>query len=171
MLNTNPQWYVFSTYPRSEKIVYDDLLRRKYDSFLPLSKTMNTWKNRQKKIIYKILFPGYIFVKTIESEIYKVLQIPKISACVKCGNAPSIISEKDIASIRLMLQSENDISLVHDFNENDHVRIIQGPLKGYEGILMKQNGNHRFGIQIKAINQVVTFSINISIIEKIDLGY
>lgn len=163
------EWYVFYTFPKAEKIVYKELQQRQYDSFLPLCKTINVWKNRQKKIIYKVLFPGYIFVKTRETEIYKVLQIPKICTCIKSGSKPSIVPEKDIECIRQMLTLKENISTDYDFIINEHVRITNGPLVGYKGVLVRQNGKYRFGVQLREINQVVTVDIHASMIERIDL--
>ncbi len=169
MVPVKHEWYVFYTFPKAEKVVYKELLRKQYESFLPLYKTMNIWKNRQKKIIYKVLFPGYIFVKIRETEIYKVLQIPKICTCIKCGTKPSIVTEKDIKGIRQILSLEKNISTEHNLVPDEHIRITQGPLAGYEGILMRQNGKYRFGIQLKEINQIVTVDIQASMIERIDL--
>jgi transcription antitermination factor NusG len=37
----------------------------------------------------------------------------------------------------------------------ERVRILSGPLKGYEGVLIEQHSRTRFGIQLKAINHAV----------------
>ena len=54
------KWHVFYTYPRTEKKVYADLISMGYDVFLPQVKTLREWKNRRRKWIDKVLFPGYI---------------------------------------------------------------------------------------------------------------
>ena len=166
MIALKQNWYVFYTFPKAEKVVYNELLRKHYESFLPLYKTINIWKNRQKKIIHKVLFPGYIFVKTSDPEICNVLQIPKICNCIKCGNKPSIIPERNIESIRLMLTLDKDISVEHGFTENEYIRITSGLLAGYEGILVKRSGKYRFGVQLKEVNQIVTVDIHSSMIER-----
>lgn len=71
------KWFVFYTYPRSEKVVYKDLLMRGFNVFLPMTKTLKVWKNRQKKYIEQVLFPGYIFIYTRPSELYFITQIGK----------------------------------------------------------------------------------------------
>ena len=103
MDNTNNNWYVFYTRPRSEKVVCTELLKRKYYVFLPVVKTLHRWKNRQNKIVSKLLFPGYIFVRTTGFEIFNIEQIPKIVYCVRCGERPAIVPDRDIQCIEQML--------------------------------------------------------------------
>ncbi len=161
-------WYVFYTHPRAEKVVLNELLAQGYEVFLPLFKTIKTWKNRQKKTIYSVLFPGYIFVKTVESRIYKILQFPKICTYIKCGNKPGIIQDKEIEALKLILGLEKEIVVEQDFIEGEHVRITQGALSGLRGILIMQKGKSRFAIQLNDIKQMVTIDISTSMLEKID---
>ncbi len=160
-------WYVFYTCPRAEKIVYQELLKREYDAYLPLIKTIRIWKNRQKKKIELPLFPNYIFVNTQRAELYNIVKLPKVATYISCGNTPSIIREKDIEIIRKMLTYGQSISINSEFTEGDKVRIIHGPLIGHEGILIKQKGKTRFGIKLKEINQSVFVDICVSSIEKL----
>lgn len=51
--------------------------------------------------------------------------------------------------------------------KGEHVRIVSGPLKGHEGILIKQHGKTRFGIQLKSINHGVFIEIDHSDLEKL----
>ena len=161
-------WYIFYTSPRAEKVVYNDLLAREYDAFLPVTKTMKVWKNRQKKIIEAPLFPSYIFVYTIISETYEISRIPKIATCVKCGKRPSIISSGDIDSIKIMLSLDQEVSVDTTFHEGELVRIVQGPLAGHQGILVEQKGKKRFGVRLKEINHTVFINVCTTILEKIE---
>jgi transcription antitermination factor NusG len=149
------QWFVFYTFPRAKKVVAHTLQQRKYESFLPLFKTIRVWKNRQKKKIYRPLFPGYIFVKTVETEIHNILQIPQISTYIKIGNTPCVIKNDDINKIKRILNSETSMFVDDNFHCGDPVRIIHGTLSGCEGILIQHKGKHRFGIQLKEINHTV----------------
>ncbi len=44
-------WYVFYTAPRAEKVIQQELDFRGYEVFLPITKTLRVWKNRQKKMV------------------------------------------------------------------------------------------------------------------------
>ncbi|MCD7962080.1 MAG: UpxY family transcription antiterminator [Rikenellaceae bacterium] len=166
----NKNWFVFYTAPRAEKIVEKELFLQGYDVFLPVTKTLRTWKNRQKKIIDQVLFPNYIFVNTEISELRKICQTPKVVTYIHCGGDPSMVNSKCIESIKGMLNLGQDIFLGSGFLEGENVRIIEGPLAGYEGILMKQKSKTRFGIQLNEINQTVFVDISTHCIEKIRLN-
>lgn len=163
---TNNNWYVFYTRPNTEKVVYNELLKRRYDAFLPMVKTLHRWKNRQKKIVSKVLFPGYIFVRTTESEIFNIEQVPRIVYCVKSGDRPSIVPGRDINCIEQMLALGLEVFTEHNFTEGEHVRVVRGPLAGYEGLLIKQRGKARFCIQLNDIEQCACIDISASMLEK-----
>jgi transcription antitermination factor NusG len=159
-------WYVFYTCPRSEKMVYQDLLKRGYEVFLPMTKTLRIWKNRQKKLIDLVLFPGYIFVNTYECDLYNIKRIPKVVTYIHCAGKPSIIPAKDIECIKKMLNLNQDVTIENKFYAGEKVRIIYGALAGHEGILIKQKGKTRFGIQLKEINHTVFIEVCAEVLEK-----
>jgi len=160
-------WYVFYTCPRAEKVVRQELIYRGYEVFLPAYKTLSYWKNRQKKMIEKVLFPGYIFVYTEPYELYNISGTPKVVTYINCAGKPSVVPQKDIEAIKMMLSLPEDITVETDFYEGDRVKIMYGPLAGYEGILIEQKGKQKFGIQIKDINQTVFIEIKTPVLEKL----
>lgn len=166
MDNTNHNWYVFYTRPNAEKVAYSELLQKQYEAFLPMVKTLHRWKNRQNKIVSKVLFPCYIFVRSTESDIFNIEQIPKIVYCVKSGDRPSVVAARDIKCIELMLDLDLEVFKEHDFTEGEDVRVISGPLAGYEGLLIKRKGKYRFGVQLKDIKQCASIDIQVSMLEK-----
>jgi transcription antitermination factor NusG len=167
MCNTGNNWYAFYTCPNREKVACNELLKRQYDVFLPLVKTLSRWQNRQKKKISKVLFPGYIFVRTVEAEIYKIVQIPQIVRCVKCGDRPAVVPDRDIRCIELMVDLGQEVFTAQDFAEGEHVRVVRGPLTGYVGILIRRKGRNRFGVQLSDIKQCACIDISVSMLEKV----
>jgi|WetSurMetagenome_2_1015567.scaffolds.fasta_scaffold39649_1 transcription antitermination factor NusG len=160
-------WYVFYTCPNAEKVVYNELLKMHYDVFLPMVKTIRLWRNRQKIIVLKILFRGYIFVRTIESEIYNIVLIPRIVYCVKIGDRPAVVPDRDIKCIEQMLALGQKIFAEHDFSGGEHVRVINGPMEGYEGLLIKRKGKYRFGVLFNDIKQCPCIDIDVTMLERI----
>ncbi|MCG8411307.1 MAG: UpxY family transcription antiterminator [Bacteroidales bacterium] len=159
-------WYVFYTSPRAEKVVQQELEFRGYEVFLPITKTLRIYKSRNKRMIDQVLFPSYIFVHTEESYLHQICQTPKIMTFIHCGGKPSKINFNCIEGIKQMLNLEQEVSVEPSFNEGEEVRIIYGPLAGYEGILVKQKSKTRFGIQLQEINQTVFIDVCTSMVEK-----
>lgn len=162
------RWFLFYTFPKAEKVVCQELIKNNYEVFLPLTRSMRVWKNRQKKLIEQVLFPNYIFVKTFQHELYYITQLPKIVTYIHCGGKPSIIPSNVVDSLKNVLCTNQEISLESNYCEGENVRIICGPLAGNEGILVKQNGKTRFGIQLKEINYTVLIDIRTSLLQKIN---
>jgi transcription antitermination factor NusG len=162
-----PKWFVFYTSPRAEKVIHKDLTNKGYEVFLPLQKKFKIWKNRQRKFIDEPLFPSYIFVKIHPFSIYDVLKIHGICTCIVFEGKPCPIPDKDIEAIRAMLLLEQEISSNTDFSEGEKVLVISGPMSGYEGLLFKQKGKHKFVIQIQAVNLIASIDINIEDIQKL----
>ncbi|XLS29199.1 UpxY family transcription antiterminator [Flavobacteriaceae bacterium M23B6Z8] len=160
-------WYVLYTAPRAEKIAKRELEFKGYEVFLPLTQTLRIWKNRQKKMIDTVLFPSYIFVFTDERHLAEICRVNKIKTFIQCGGKASKIKTEYIEGIKRMLDSKQEISVDHDFTEGEQVRIIKGPLTGYEGILVRQKTKTKFGIHLREINQTVLVEICVDAVEKI----
>lgn len=85
---------------------------------------------------------------------------------IHTARKPCVVPSKDIECIRKMIDNEMAVSIENDFVEGDIVRIVDGPLIGYEGVLIEKKGKARFGIQLKEINQMVFIDICCSILER-----
>ena len=59
---------------RAEKMVYDQLVRREIEAFLPTVQRWSRWKDRKKKIDWP-LFPGYCFARFDPTRTLPVLQV------------------------------------------------------------------------------------------------
>jgi transcription antitermination factor NusG len=167
MGDANNNWYVFYTRPNAEKVVYNELLQRRYDVFLPLVRTLRRWRNRQTKIVLRVLFRGYIFVRTVESEIYNLEHTSRIVYCVRSGERPAVVPEGVIRCIEQMLDLGQGVFAEHNFSGGERVRVVRGPLAGHEGILIRRKGRSRFGVQLSDIKQCACIDISVSMLEKV----
>lgn len=149
------KWYVFYLRPHTENRVGEVLIKLGYEVFLPVVPTIRIWKNRQKRRLLLPLFPNYLFVYTYGHELYQIKHLPHVVYYLSSGGKPSIVSEKEIEGIRRVLGLECPVTVERKFFKGERVRIMTGPLAGYEGILDRQHSKTRFGVQLKAINHAV----------------
>ncbi|OFX61119.1 MAG: hypothetical protein A2066_12515 [Bacteroidetes bacterium GWB2_41_8] len=161
------KWHIFYLRPHTESLVCRILTSLNYEVFWPVIQSIRVWKNRQKKKIKLSLFPNYLFVYSYVHDLYTIRCLPHVVCCITCGGKPSTISEKEIEGIRRMLGMGRAITVESSFSKGERVRIVSGPLKGYEGELVKQYNKTRFGIQLKAINHTLFIDITRSELEKI----
>lgn len=154
-------WYVFYTSPRAEKKVNEYLLSLGYESFLPLKSEFKIWRNRQRKLIKSPLFPSYIFVLATRNDIFDINRIYGV---------PAVISGNDIMSLKIMQEMDVEILRNNEFSSGDKIRIIDGPLCGYEGILIEIKGKKKFGVSISCVNLTAVVDLNTSKMEKCDIS-
>lgn len=135
-------WYVVHTYSGYEEQVADSLKERAkslgmqdkiFDVMVPKVKEVEI-RNGRKKIVEKRLFPGYVFVEMIvaEDSWYVVRNTPNVTGFVGFGVRPSPVKENEIAQIKKLVKVEEPKYKI-DLILGDLVRIVDGPLKGFEG--------------------------------------
>jgi len=161
-------WYVFYTYPRAEKKAHQWLVEKGYEVFLPLKEKVHYWKNRQKKIIYDPIFPGYIFVRIFSNRIHFVLQNPRIVKCLTFESTPSILSDMDILLIREMIEPGNNLLIEKDDSIGSRVMIGYGPFKGCKGTLMNHRENKRVRIQLNSIPYAIGVDVDENCVKRIE---
>jgi len=160
-------WYAFVTKPRHEKKADEALKAAGIESYLPLKKTLNKWKDR-KKWVETPLFSCYIFSKIPYVNRYDVIKIPSVVRIVGFQNQPTPVRSEEITAVRQLLSGDHHL-FVHDGPlPGDSVRIKSGPLIGLEGQLVEFRRGRWFVIYIEAIGKSVLVDVNEHLVEKVE---
>jgi transcription antitermination factor NusG len=167
--NQKPKkWFVFYTKSRQEKKVFESLIKHGFTPFLPTQKLIKQWSDRKKTVIVP-LFNSYIFVKVEESRIDEVLKNPGVAWSIKHNGKAAFLRDSEIDLITKYLET----GLLIDTNtpkipltNGDPVLVMDGPLKGMEGILTKQNNDSLFTILIETINFTLSVHLNGNVLVK-----
>lgn len=157
------QWYAAYTFPKFEKKVHIELVRRNVEAYLPLQKVSRQWSDRIKKLEVP-LFPNYVFIKTSDFERRELVTIHGLSYFVSFECRPATISDEDIATIK-KLESES-LEVESTLVEGTLVKVIRGPLAGLRGRLYVRKGKCRFGVRIDTINQSLSVEIPAAYLEE-----
>jgi transcription antitermination factor NusG len=149
-------WFVFYTKSRQEKKVRDLLARRGYDVYLPLQKVMRQWSDRKKKVEIP-LFNSYIFVFDSEDKIPFIVQTPGIAWNIRHNNKPAVLHPQELETIQRFLSSGFflESGAGEKFYPGDSVEVIDGPLKGMLGTLIKTPDGDRFTVALESIGQTI----------------
>jgi len=169
-LNLPPKkWFVFYTKSRQEKKVNDLLLKRGFEPYLPLQKVMRQWSDRRKKVEVP-LFNSYIFVQVAEHEIQQVLSVPGVAWNIKLNGKPAELHPQELETIKrfietgMLLEAQN---VTEKFTVGDAVKLVDGPLKGAQGILSDYHNKQYFSVILESIGQVITVQIDSKIVRKL----
>lgn len=157
-VNGQRSWLAVYTAPRHEKQVLQHLEHRSIECFLPLYESLRRWKSGPT-LVSMPLFPGYLFVHADHAERRKVLESPSVIRIVGTRIGPSPLPEAEIRALRQAVSS--GLALPHSYlNVGTRVRVMQGPLTGMEGILLRIKGSTRLVLNINLIMQSVSVEVN-----------
>ena len=150
-------WFAVYTKPRWEKKVARLLDDLGIENYCPLNKVVKQWSDR-KNVILEPLFKSYVFVRVKDSEKWDLKNVNGILNFVYWLGKPARIKEEDIFTIKKFLNEFLDIQVeeISRLTVNAKVRIKQGLLMNYNGVLIEINGSRAkvrietMGVQLSA---------------------
>lgn len=156
----NVRWYAVYVRSRFEKKVYRMLLDKHITSFLPLLETWKQWSDRKKKVSDP-LFRGYVFVNIdMRHDHLSVLETEGVVKFIGIKKVPSVIAEKDIDWLRKLVREPDAIGrTVIALPPGQKVKVLAGPFKDFEGVVLKHGRETRLVVFFDSIMQGVEVSI------------
>ena len=143
-----PQWYVVHTYSGYENKVKTDLEKtiknRELEDFffdivVPMEEQIEI-KDGKKKVNLKKVYTGYVLIKMIvtEESWYIVRNTRGVTGFVGSGTDPIPLTEDEIRNMGFDVADVNV-----DYEVNDSVRIMNGPLENFIGVVQEINKEKR----------------------------
>ncbi len=140
--NPNRKWYVIHSYSGYEQKVKKNLEHRVesmgikdkvFKIIVPTEEAIE-FKNGQKRVVERRIFPGYILVEMIldEESWYVVRNTPGVTGFVGMGDKPTPLSQEEVDRIMKRLESEEPVFKVN-IGVGDKVRITEGPFAEFTG--------------------------------------
>jgi transcription antitermination factor NusG len=155
------QWFAVWTRSRQEKISAAILEALGIPHFLPLKSEVRQWSDRRQTVTVP-LFSGYMFVRinSARDRRLEVLKTPGIAGFVGNQTGPLPIPDQQIEDIRTVIKTRVECTVLPLLNEGESVRVVQGPLAGVEGRLVRTNSSTRLSISIEMIHKSMLVSIS-----------
>ena len=152
-------WIAVYTKSRHEQIVVNELNKKNIESYCPMFKERRQWSDR-KKWVHFPLFRSYVFANIEINENIYVLQTIGVNTIVKFQEKISIIPDQVIDNIKNIIEGGYSVEQTDYFIKGDEVRVVSGPLKGLDGVVLDLRGANKIIIKIESIQQA--FSVEIS---------
>jgi transcription termination/antitermination protein NusG len=163
ILQAPARWYATYTAPRHEKAVLQHLESRSVESYLPLYGSARLWNGR-RAFVQLPLFPGYLFVRIAAEHRAKVLEVPGVLNIVSSHGRLVPLPVGEIEALRAALETRK--SEPHPLlARGKRVRIKVGPLRGLEGVIVKQTRRLRMIVSIDCIMQSFAVELEASDLE------
>lgn len=141
---SEPRWYVVHTYSGYENKVKTDLEKtiknRELEDFffnivVPMEEQVEIKEGERKTNLRKV-FPGYVLIKMIvtEQSWYIVRNTRGVTGFVGSGTDPIPLTDEEIRNMGF-----DEVPINVDYDVNDTVQIINGPLEGFIGNVQEIN--------------------------------
>lgn len=143
------RWIAVLVQMNCEKKASTLLNKSGYETYIPIQQEIHQWSDRKKKV-NRLIMPMVVFVRATVSEeewlrnqsyIYKLIALPGSDEDKRKFATP--IPDYQIDRLKFMLEkAETEVTIVSNFNVGDNVFVIDGPLKGLEGIVSEADDKH-----------------------------
>jgi len=145
-------WYVANVGQNREKSSRDKLLGLGYEAFVASQNELHYWNNGRRKMVDTVKITTKVFVHVTEQERRHIVNFPFIksfmvnraASLTPTGMHPlAIIPDHQMELLKFMLfKSEKPVHFVETpLAKGDRVRVIRGPLQGFEGEVVRLYGS------------------------------
>ena len=140
-MSDSAKWYVIHTYSGYENAVktsiekfvtgrnMEDMIRR---IEIPLEKVTEVTDSGATKEVERKVFPGYVLIKMVltDDTWHLVRNVRGVTGFVGSANKPIPLTEEEVLAMGMEKHE-----IVVRYNVGDHVRIVEGPLSTFTGVV------------------------------------
>lgn len=168
------KWYVVHTYSGYENKVKANIEktvenRNLHDQILEVIVPLETVveiKDGSKKAAQKKMFPGYVLVKMVmnDDSWYVVRNTRGVTGFVGSGTDPIPLSDEEIRKMGF-----DNVPINVDYNIDDNVKILGGPLDGYTGIVKEiKKDKNKVIVLVSMFGRETPVELEFSQVQKLD---
>ena len=140
-MSDSAKWYVIHTYSGYENAVKTSIEkfvtgRNMEDMILrieiPLEKVTEVTDSGATKEVERKVFPGYVLIKMVMTDDtwHLVRNVRGVTGFVGSANKPIPLTEEEVLAMGMEKHE-----IVVKYNVGDHVRIVDGPLASFTGVV------------------------------------
>ena len=167
MKDTCTGWYLVFTKPRHEAIAKINLHRQGFHIYLPLLQS-----HKRKRNLYQLvtepMFPRYLFIylNSGTDDWSKIRSTRGCISLVRFGTLPARVPDTLIERLQTdeATQLSEQTKNCPGFHPGDRIKVLDGLLANYEGIVESQNSHERIILLLK-IAENHTKRVNLSVHE------
>lgn len=161
-------WYAVHVRSNFEKRVADELGAKGIDSYVPVVEELRQWKDRKKRIAFPV-FPGYVFAKFPDTAHARLSVVSTLGAVriLGCGGAIEAVPELELQPIKRLLAANAPLLTHPLLREGAPVRILRGPLRDLEGLLVRIKNQTRLVLSVTLLARSVSTEIDIRDVEPV----
>ena len=154
------KWLVVKTKANAEKKVYERLVAKGMEVYLPLYSTVSQWSDRKKKI-QKPLISSTVFVFINEEERELLWNVVGVSGMLYFLGKPAVVREEEIQTLKQLLEGElyEGVEWKNAVAVGEEVEITGGNFKGLRGIVVEEANAQKVIVALKGMGAQVVFTL------------
>ncbi len=164
------RWFAVWVEVQCEKMVFRQLQKKGIKCYLPLKKERKHYKKCKPKWVEKVVLRGYVFVQIVKGEAVEVLQTEKVKGFLKIKNNLLHIPNEEIELLKRFLNDvEGEVLICSDcqFEPGTRVKIVRGPMLGYEGYLVEKRNKNFFVVHLDVLGTSMAMEVETKNLERI----
>jgi transcriptional antiterminator NusG len=150
-------WWVGHTRSRAEKSFAREMLAQRVTYFLPMRQHVMVWGGRRRKVLMP-LFQSYVFFAGSPDDRESALRTNRLAHVIPVRQKGQFVAE--LEAIRLAFQSGAMLDPYPSIAIGTHCRVIRGPLRGIEGVVIRKDATTRLVLQIRMLGQGASLEID-----------
>lgn len=156
-------WYLVYTKPRQELSAKVNLERQGYEVYLPMVSCRKRSRG-DNFLVYESMFPRYLFIHLAEGldSWAPIRSTIGVSHLVRFGLELAQVPENLISQLKADANKDGYFEAKpKKIKPGDRLRVAEGVMEGYEGIVLARTGKERVKLLIDSINSSM-FNFEIS---------
>ena len=160
------RWHVLHTVSRQEKVVSRELAARGVVHYLPTSALAGyhgrgQW--RRRVLVDQPIFPGYVFMYGGLHETYAADRAGRLAHVLPVADQDAL--EQDLLALWQLLRTGEGFDLYPHLRQGVRVVVIEGRLRGLQGLIAERNDAGRLVVQVEVLRQAVVVELDGAAVE------
>ncbi|TVQ30053.1 MAG: transcription/translation regulatory transformer protein RfaH [Wenzhouxiangella sp.] len=147
-------WHAVFCKPRQDSVAESNLLYQGFETFRPKTRVART-RNGQRRVAVESMFPRYLFVRLCQrgQDWTPIRSTRGAIGLVRLGLETPVVPDNVIESLRRRCSDDGVISLAGaiDFQPDDLVDIIDGPMSGYRALFKARTSQERVVVLLQLL--------------------
>lgn len=156
-------WWVAHVRSRQEKVLARHLASNGVPFYLPLVESRQRRAGRMLRS-FRPLFPGYVFFRGDDAR-EVVFKTRTLANLIDVPDQDRFGSE--LAQIRDLQVAGASFRVLEELVAGDPVRITNGPLRGYSGIIADERSRNRMIVQLSLLRQSVLVEVDRDVLRRV----
>jgi len=152
-------WHALSVKHQHERAIEAALIQKGFEAYSPVVRSRRQWSDRTKEIELP-LFAGYVFCRFEYEAKARVIATPAVSRAVEFGGMPAVVPDSEIAAVRAVVDSKQLMRPWPHLKPGDRVRVEKGPLRGVEGVLLREKDAVELIVSVELLQRSVAVQVD-----------